>query len=88
MLMARPENMNMMDRDLQQRAAEVLEDLCEDGYPSDAQWRILCMALGAVVASDLLDEEHLREGVEITKGAIEWCCKVAFRLNNGGGAPR
>jgi hypothetical protein len=69
---------NMMVRDNYGRALEVLRDLSKDGYPSDAQWTILCMAICEVIAKDADDEDHLHEGVEITKDAVDGGSKFAF----------
>jgi hypothetical protein len=68
----------MMVRDGYARALEVLRDLSKDGYPSDAQWTILCMAVCEIVGGGACCEEHLHEGVEMTKDAIEGGSKIAF----------
>ena len=69
---------DMIVRDHYQRAQEVLRDLSKDGYPEDAQWTILCMAISEIIGGGACGEEHLREGIEITQNAIDGGSKLAF----------
>lgn len=71
------ENMMMM-QDHYERAQQVLRDLLKDGYPEESQLAILHMALCEAVSRNVDTEEQLREGIEITKNAIDEGCKAAF----------